>query len=201
MIDRTTWCVAGLLGCLMISLPTLGNAQDEVGGVDEVSAADLGIDPGLDDSLGDELDELLSLAEGDVEQLSRVKVVAPALQEVVSTVSRQKSTVGNSPAAVFVITNEMIRRSSARSIPEVLRMAPGVEVHRIDSSKWAISIRGISGRFSNKLLVQIDGRSVYTPLFAGVFWDVQDPCWKTWSGLRSFADQGRPSGERTRSTV
>ena len=60
-----------------------------------------------------------------MESLSNVRVSAPALQEEVSSVSRQKSTVGRSPAAVFVITNEMIRRSTARSIPEVLRMAPG----------------------------------------------------------------------------
>lgn len=127
-----------------------------------------------DSLVEDDLDALLSIAESDVERLAEVRVVAPALQEVVSTVSRQKSTVGKSPAAVFVITNEMIRRSGARSIPEVLRMAPGVQVHRIDANKWAISIRGFADRFSNKLLVQIDGRSVYTPLFAGVFWDVQD---------------------------
>ncbi len=122
----------------------------------------------------DDLDSLLELAETDVAGLTQVKVMAPALQEVVSTVSRQKSTVGRSPAAVFVITNEMIRRSGARSIPEALRMAPGVNVAKIDSSKWAVSIRGFNSRFANKLLVQIDGRSVYTPLFAGVFWDVQD---------------------------
>ena len=92
----------------------------------------------------------------------------------VSTVSRQESTVGQSPAAVFVITNEMIRRSGAKSIPEVLRMVPGVEVAQIDSNKWAVSIRGFNGRFANNLLVQIDGRIVYDPLFGGVFWDVQD---------------------------
>lgn len=110
----------------------------------------------------------------DLEQLSKVDVVVPALDVVVSTVSRQESTVGKSPAAVFVITGDMIRRSGARSIPEALRMAPGVQVARIDASKWAISIRGFNGRFANKLLVQIDGRSVYTPLFGGVYWDVQD---------------------------
>jgi len=122
----------------------------------------------------DDLDELLEMADEDVSQLSNVRVTAPALQTEVSTVSRQVSTVGRSPAAVFVISNEMIRRSGARSLPEVLRMAPGVEVARIDSNKWAITIRGSNNRFSNKLLVQIDGRTVYTPLFGGVFWDVQD---------------------------
>jgi len=129
---------------------------------------------GVESANADDLDSLLELADRDVTQLARVNVAAPALQVEVSSVSRQKSTVGKSPAAVFVITNEMIRRSGARSIPEVLRMAPGVDVARIDASKWAISIRGFNGRFANKLLVQIDGRTVYTPMFGGVFWDVQD---------------------------
>jgi iron complex outermembrane receptor protein len=109
-----------------------------------------------------------------LERVLREPVLAPALQQEVTTVSRQESTVGRSSAAVFVITNEMIRRSGARSIPEALRLAPGVNVARIDANKWAISIRGLQSRFSNKLLVQIDGRSVYTPLFAGTYWDVQD---------------------------
>ena len=122
----------------------------------------------------DDLDQLLNMADEDLGNLTRVRVSAPALETVVTTVARKKSTVGRSPAAVFVISHEMIRRSGARSIPEVLRMAPGVQVARIDSNKWAVSIRGFNNRFSNKLLVQIDGRSVYTPLFGGVFWDVQD---------------------------
>ena len=110
----------------------------------------------------------------DIEQLSRVDVVVPALDVEVTTVARQESTVGRSPAAVFVITPEMIRRSGATSIPELLRMVPGLDVARIDANKWAISSRGFNGRFANKLLVQIDGRTVYTPLFAGVYWDEQD---------------------------
>lgn len=179
MKSRSNWLVVGAVGVLFFGRPMLCESQDDsVQFAEAAEAVDSEFDLSLDDDspewADDELDELLSLAEGDVEQLSQVKVVAPALQEVVSTVSRQKSTVGKSPAAVFVITNDMIRRSGARSIPEVLRMAPGVQVHRVDSNKWAISIRGFLGRFSNKLLVQIDGRSVYTPLFAGVYWDVQD---------------------------
>lgn len=125
----------------------------------------------------DNLDKLLDIADKDVSQLSQVKVAgtgSPALDTPVSTVSRQESTVGHSPAAVFVITNEMIRRSGAKEVPELLRMVPGLEVAKIDSNKWAISARGFNGRFANSLLVQIDGRTVYTPLFAGVFWDVQD---------------------------
>ncbi|MGH9201592.1 MAG: TonB-dependent receptor plug domain-containing protein, partial [Vicinamibacterales bacterium] len=83
-------------------------------------------------------------------------------------------TVAESAAAIFVITQEDIRRSGVTSIPEALRMVPGVEVARIDANKWAISARGFNGRFANKLLVMIDGRSVYTPLFSGVLWDAQD---------------------------
>jgi iron complex outermembrane recepter protein len=124
------------------------------------------------------LDKLLDMADKDVSQLSQVRVAgttgSASLDMPVSSVSRQDSTVGRSPAAVFVITNEMIRRSGAKEIPELLRMVPGVDVARIDSNKWAVTVRGFNGRFANKLLVRIDGRDVYTPLFAGTFWDVQD---------------------------
>jgi len=92
----------------------------------------------------------------------------------VTSTARRPQTVAESAAAIFVITQEDIRRSGVTSIPEALRMVPGVEVARIDGNKWAISARGFNGRFANKLQVMIDGRSVYTPLFSGVLWDVQD---------------------------
>src|SRR5438309_9089763 len=92
----------------------------------------------------------------------------------VRSVSKRTQKVGDAAAAVFVITQEDIRRSGATSIPDALRMAPGLEVARIDENKWAIGSRGFNGRFDNKLLVLIDGRSVYTPLFSGVYWNVQD---------------------------
>jgi iron complex outermembrane receptor protein len=92
----------------------------------------------------------------------------------VTSVSKRSQKVADAAAAVFVITQEDIRRSGARNIPETLRMAPGIEVARIDENKWAISSRGFNGRFADKLLVLIDGRSVYTPLFSGVYWDVED---------------------------
>src|SRR5207237_1884211 len=92
----------------------------------------------------------------------------------VTSVSKRTQKVADAAAAIFVITQEDIRRSGARSIPEALRLAPGLEVARIDSNKWAIASRGFNGRFDNKLLVLIDGRSVYTPLFSGVYWNVQD---------------------------
>ncbi len=89
----------------------------------------------------------------------------------VTTVSREASTVGQTPAAVSVITQEMIRRSGAREIPELLRMVPGLDVARIDGNKWAIGSRGFNNRFQHFLLVQVDGRSVFSPQTAGVFWD------------------------------
>jgi iron complex outermembrane receptor protein len=93
---------------------------------------------------------------------------------LVTTVSRRGETRNEAAASVYVITAEDIRRSGITSIPEALRLAPGVEVARNGSSEWTISIRGFTSDLSNKLLVLIDGRSVYSPLFAGVFWDVQD---------------------------
>ncbi len=96
------------------------------------------------------------------------------LKTEVTTVSKKPEKLSDATAAVFVITAEDIRRAGARSIPEALRMAPGIQVSQIDASKWAITSRGFNDTFSNKLLVMIDGRSVYTPLFSGVFWDAQD---------------------------
>jgi len=92
----------------------------------------------------------------------------------VTSVSKRTQKVADAAAAIFVITQEDIRRSGATSIPEALRLAPGLEVARIDQNKWAIGSRGFNGRFNNKLLVLIDGRSVYTPLFSGVYWNIQD---------------------------
>src|SRR5712675_230256 len=92
----------------------------------------------------------------------------------VKSVSKRTQKVAEEAAEVFVITQEDIRRSGATSIPEALRLVPGLEVARIDENKWAIASRGFNGRFDNKLLVLIDGRSVYTPLFSGVYWNVQD---------------------------
>src|SRR6266403_2399039 len=92
----------------------------------------------------------------------------------VTSVSKRTQKVADAAAAIFVLTQEDIRRSGANSIPEALRLVPGLQVARIDQNKWAIGSRGFNGRFDNKLLVLIDGRSVYTPLFSGVYWNVQD---------------------------
>ena len=92
----------------------------------------------------------------------------------VTSVSRKSQRISEAAAAVFVISQDDIRRSGVTSNAEALRMAPGIEVARIDANKWAISSRGFNGRFASKMLVLFDGRTVYTPLFSGVFWDRQD---------------------------
>ena len=106
-----------------------------------------------------------ALADASIEELMDVRV---------TTVSRGESTVGQSPAAIFVITQEMIHRSGATTFPEILRMVPGMNVARIDSNKWAVSARGFNERFANKLLVQVDGRAAYNSIFSGVQWDSVD---------------------------
>lgn len=92
----------------------------------------------------------------------------------ITSATKQKQPLRSTAAALTVLTSDDIRRSGATSIPELLRHVPGLEVARIDSNKWAISARGFNWRYANKLLVLIDGRSIYTPLFSGVYWDVQD---------------------------
>ena len=96
------------------------------------------------------------------------------LQTKVKLAARKAETLAASPAAVFLLTRDDIRRLGITSIADALRLVPGFQVARIDGNKWAISARGFNGRFASKLLVQIDGRSVYTPLFSGVYWEAQD---------------------------
>lgn len=92
----------------------------------------------------------------------------------VSLASKKSQSLTTTAAATYVISNEDIKRSGATSLPDALRMAPGLDVARIDSNKWAVSARGFNGRFANKLLVLIDGRSIYNPSFSGVYWENQD---------------------------
>jgi iron complex outermembrane receptor protein len=92
----------------------------------------------------------------------------------VTSVSRKGQKTSQAAAAVFVISRQDIARSGATNIPELLRMVPGVEVAQLDNHTWAISVRGFNGQESNKLLVLVDGRTVYNPIFAGVFWDSQN---------------------------
>lgn len=92
----------------------------------------------------------------------------------VYSVSRRDETLRQTAAAAYVLTAEDIRRSRVTSVPEALRLVPGVQVARVDANKWAVSIRGFNRRAANKLLVMIDGRSIYDPLFSGVLWESRD---------------------------
>jgi len=93
----------------------------------------------------------------------------------VTSVSRRPEKLSETASAIQVITQEEIRRSGATRLPEALRLASNLEVAQVDSRQWAISARGFNNTTANKMLVLVDGRTVYTPLYAGVFWDVQDP--------------------------
>src|SRR6185436_1430879 len=92
----------------------------------------------------------------------------------VTSVSKKPQKISDSAAAVFVITQQDIRRSGASSVPEVLRMVPGLHVAQLDGSKWVVTSRGFSTRYANKLLILVDGRSIYNPMFSGVFWETRD---------------------------
>jgi len=129
-----------------------------------LSAADLVPAFGADDGISTEVLEL------PLERLMDVSVISA---------SRKSQSLSEVSSAVFVINQEDIRHSGATTIPDLLRMVPGVQVASIDGNSWAVSIRGFNGTFANKLLVMIDGRSVYTPLYGGVFWDVQDTMFDT----------------------
>src|SRR5713226_8886719 len=105
------------------------------------------------------------LADLSIEELGNIQV---------TSVSKHPERLADAPASIFVITGEDIRRSGATRLPEALRLAPNLEVARASASSYAISARGFNNTIANKLLVLIDGRTVYTPLFSGVFWDAQD---------------------------
>jgi iron complex outermembrane recepter protein len=132
-LSALTYCLQQIL-CLLV-----------FAGLTRVSRADAS-EAGQD---GSSLLKQLSLAE-----LGNVQV---------TTASKEPEEVWKTPAAVYVITQEDIRRSGATNLPDILRLAPGVEVAQIDSDHWSVSIRGFGSETANKLLVLIDGRSVYTP--------------------------------------
>jgi len=103
-----------------------------------------------------------NLAEMSIEDLMNIQV---------TLASKKPEKYFDTPAAIYVITNEDLKRSGVTNIPDALRLAPGVEVARIDSTKWSVSIRGLSSALNRRMLVLMDGRSVYNPGFAGVYWD------------------------------
>ncbi len=105
------------------------------------------------------------LTQLDLEDLMNVQI---------TSVSKREEKVSAAGAAIYVINQEDIRRSGATNIPDLLRMVPGVHVAQINSHTWAISIRGFTDKYGDKVLVMIDGRSVYSPVSSGVNWDQQD---------------------------
>ena len=104
------------------------------------------------------------LADLPLEALMRIEVVSA---------SRKPQHLADVPASMHVITAEDIRSSGARNLPEALRLVPGMDVAQLSSSRWAVSTRGFTGRYANKLLVLIDGRSIYSPMFSGVLWEAE----------------------------
>lgn len=114
---------------------------------------------------GSAAEDSQSLKQLSIEQLGQVEV---------TSVTKEPEEVWKTPAAVYVITSQDIVRSGATNIPEALRLAPGVEVARIDSDKWSIGVRGFGSRLTRDVLVLIDGRSVYSTLLAGTYWEVQN---------------------------
>jgi iron complex outermembrane receptor protein len=109
--------------------------------------------------------QLANLADLSIEELGNIQV---------TSVSKHAERLSDAPASIYVITAEEIRRSGATRLPEALRLAPNLQVAQANANTYAISARGFNSTTANKLLVLIDGRAVYTPLFSGVFWDAQD---------------------------
>jgi iron complex outermembrane receptor protein len=126
---------------------------------------------GLAMALADAADtNQLSKPSGDLENFTLEQLV----NVQVTSVSKKETDLFTAPAAIYVITQEDIRRSGMTTIPELLRMVPGLDVAQIDANHWAVSSRGFNDQYANKLLVLIDGRTVYSPTTSGVFWNVQD---------------------------
>ena len=111
-------------------------------------------------------------------QTQPVDLSAATLEDLmkieITSASRKEQRAEEVPASVYVITRDDIRRSGMTSVPDLLRLVPGVQVAQINSNKWAVSVRGFNSLYSNKLLVLIDGRTLYNPLFSGVLWDTED---------------------------
>ncbi|CAN5123981.1 TonB-dependent receptor plug domain-containing protein [soil metagenome] len=109
--------------------------------------------------------ELGNIDELSLEDLANIRI---------TSVSKRSELLSEAPASIFVITGDDIRRAGATTLPEAMRLAPNLQVARVDARNYAVTARGFNNAFENKLLVLIDGRTVYTPLFSGVFWDAQD---------------------------
>ena len=172
MLVHKMKCLFGVL--LVLGIGFFGGFQGVALGADN-DTYDVGPDP-IADSLSAQ-DQTnpdgtkKDMFDLELDQLANQSVMVPAMKVEIESVSRTTQTLARTPSAVYVVTNEMIRRCGARNIPEVLRTVPGVNVARVNASAWAISIRGFNSRFSRDLLVQIDGIAIYSPTHSGVFWD------------------------------
>jgi iron complex outermembrane recepter protein len=133
-----------------------------------------------------------SLKQLSIEQLMEVDV---------TSVSRTPESLMGAAAAVTIVTNEDIQRSGATTVPEALRFVPGIFVASRTADSWSVSSRGFSGVNSQNLLVLSDTRSIYTPLFSGVFWDVQDYLMEDIDRIEVIRGPGGALGDRTPSTV
>lgn len=109
---------------------------------------------------------------GDSKRLDQL-TIEQLLDVEITSASRKQQKLSHSATAVYVISAEDLRRTGVTNIADALKMAPGIHVARIDANKWAVTSRGFNGRFANKLLALMDGRSIYTPTFAGVYWETQ----------------------------
>jgi len=113
----------------------------------------------------------------------------------ISSVSKKEEQLLDISAAVYVVTREEIRSSGARNIPDALRLVPGMDVNQINASTFDVGIRGFDERFSNKILVMVDGRSLYSPIFGGIYWDSINLVWddiEISSSIRKTAFRGVP---------
>ena len=117
----------------------------------------------------------LTIAQGQTQPPDLTALKIEDLMNVdVTSASKKEQKLSRVPAAIYVITQEDIRRSAGKNIGDLLRMVPGLDVAQVNASVWAISARGFNGQYSNKLLVLVDGRTVYTPIFSGVYWETLD---------------------------
>jgi iron complex outermembrane receptor protein len=117
----------------------------------------------------------MAVAAEEVDLKGMLSLSLAELSEIeVTSVSKKAEKETEAAAAIYVITQDDIKRSGATAIPELLRMAPGITVTQAGAHSWTVTARGSNDQFSNKLLVLMDGRTIYSPLFSGVIWDVQD---------------------------
>ena len=166
---KGSWLAGSVIGAIAILAGTTRTAaQDQDQIIDEITG-EMDESTSVMQVLSVEdinVDKLEDFGDLSLEQLMDI--------DVISVTRTRGQSLFTSPAAITVITGEDIRRSGLRTLPELLRLVPGMHVAQIDANKWAISSRGFTGRFNPYQLVQMDGRTLYTPAFSGVNWSVQD---------------------------